>query len=508
MKTPIQNLFIMLALLAGIHQAVAQGTTAFTYQGQLRDGGTNANGAYTMTFKLYDAVSAGGQIGSTVTNSPTLANGLFTVNLDFGAGAFNGRARWLDITAQSGTDAPETLTPRVQVLPAPYALYAAVAATVTNGSIMNAQLAGNAVNTTNIQSGAVTNRNLTANAVNATNIASGQVVKSLNGLTDTVTLSAGTNITLTPSGNNLQISAAQTDFPDGMTLRQGAAGTTLWNVSVGNASGPPGVSFNNALKFSVNGVQYLALANAGGPLAFTPTLGANEVDCGELSVRNGSWDTVVYMDASGNIEAQGDIVAFGTIEADGNLEAFGNIVTLGNIEAQGDINADDNIHARGNITTDGNIIANGITGGYIHSTVNFDCDGMIRADGNIYGYDICGNTFCGNSDRNLKERFAPIDGREVLERVASLPISRWNFKTDTNTHHIGPMAQDFYAAFNVGPDDKHIATVDEGGVALAAIQGLHEVVKEKDAEIAAMKQRLTDLEKVVSALANRKGETP
>src|SRR5476649_358342 len=97
MKTCIQNLFVALALFAGIHQAAAQGTTAFTYQGQLRDGGTNANGAYTMIFKLYDAVSSGNQIGSTITANATLANGLFSVNLDFG-NAFNGAARWLDIT--------------------------------------------------------------------------------------------------------------------------------------------------------------------------------------------------------------------------------------------------------------------------------------------------------------------------------------------------------------------------------------------------------------------------
>lgn len=41
------------------------------------------------------------------------------------------------------------------------------------------------------------------------------------------------------------------------------------------------------------------------------------------------------------------------------------------------------------------------------------------------------------------------------------------------TPHLGPMAQDFHAAFNVGMDDKHMATVDEEGVALAAIQGLN-----------------------------------
>ena len=190
MKTQIRHLFVALALLSTLilqpSTVFAQGTTAFTYQGQLRDGGTNANGAYTMIFKLYDAVTSGNQIGAAITNSPTLFNGLFSVNLDFGAGAFNGIARWLDITVSNGV--VQTLSPRVQVLPAPYALYAAVAATVTNGAIMNAQMA--------------------ANAVNANNIASDQVVKSLDGLADAVSLTAGTNVILTTNGNILQISAS------------------------------------------------------------------------------------------------------------------------------------------------------------------------------------------------------------------------------------------------------------------------------------------------------------
>jgi len=92
----------------------AQGTAAFTYQGQLRDGGTNANGAYTMIFKLYDAAGGENQIGSTIITSATLANGLFSVNLDFGAGAFNGSARWLDITVSNGV--AQTLSPRGEVL--------------------------------------------------------------------------------------------------------------------------------------------------------------------------------------------------------------------------------------------------------------------------------------------------------------------------------------------------------------------------------------------------------
>ncbi len=88
----------IIGLIFCISPAFAQGTTAFTYQGQLHDDGTNANGTYSMTFKLYDAASGGGQIGVTISNSPTLANGLFSVNLDFGAAAFDGDARWLEIT--------------------------------------------------------------------------------------------------------------------------------------------------------------------------------------------------------------------------------------------------------------------------------------------------------------------------------------------------------------------------------------------------------------------------
>ena len=105
------------------------------------------------------------------------------------------------------------------------------------------------------------------------------------------------------------------------------------------------------------------------------------------------------------------------------------------------------------------------------------------------------------SDRNAKENFAPVSPREVLDKVAALPISRWNFKEDKASEHLGPMAQDFYAAFNVGPDDKHIATVDADGVALAAIQGLNQKVEErlkaKDDEMEMVKNSLEELKRLV-----------
>jgi hypothetical protein len=116
---------------------------------------------------------------------------------------------------------------------------------------------------------------------------------------------------------------------------------------------------------------------------------------------------------------------------------------------------------------------------------------------------VTATAFNPPSDRNLKENFAPVNPEEVLAKVAALPVSRWNFKTDTAVQHLGPMAQDFHAAFGVGTDDKHIATVDADGVALAAIQGLNEAVKEKDARIAQLERGMAELKTLVKALTEK-----
>ncbi|MBP7688068.1 MAG: tail fiber domain-containing protein, partial [Thermoflexales bacterium] len=106
-----------------------------------------------------------------------------------------------------------------------------------------------------------------------------------------------------------------------------------------------------------------------------------------------------------------------------------------------------------------------------------------------------GGSFSSVSDRNVKANFAAIDPRTVLERLAQVPISTWNYKTqDAAIRHIGPMAQDFAAAFAVGEDDTHISTIDADGVSLAAIQGLYQIAQEKDVQIAQLQARLDALE--------------
>jgi hypothetical protein len=98
------------------------------------------------------------------------------------------------------------------------------------------------------------------------------------------------------------------------------------------------------------------------------------------------------------------------------------------------------------------------------------------------------------SDRSAKADFAPVDPCGVLERVAALPIQTWRYRSQSGSvRHIGPVAQDFYQAFGVGEDERHISTVDAQGVALAAVQGLHQELREAQARIEILEGRIADL---------------
>jgi hypothetical protein len=115
-----------------------------------------------------------------------------------------------------------------------------------------------------------------------------------------------------------------------------------------------------------------------------------------------------------------------------------------------------------------------------------------------------GVTWVNGSDRNAKESFADIDSTDVLARVVALPMQSWSYKAQPGEKHIGPMAQDFHRAFGLnGSDDKHIATVDADGIALAAIQGLNRKLEEKlagkESEINDLKARLSRLERLIEA---------
>ena len=108
------------------------------------------------------------------------------------------------------------------------------------------------------------------------------------------------------------------------------------------------------------------------------------------------------------------------------------------------------------------------------------------------------------SDKNRKTGFIQAPVRDLLEKVAALPISVWRYTNEASgTRHVGPTAQDFQATFGLGTDDKSIGTLDADGVALAAIQGLNQKVNEKDARIDALEQELSRLKEAVAKLSKQ-----
>src|SRR6185295_17248708 len=123
-------LCLVFCLLAFNFSVFAQGTS-FTYQGRLADSGTPVNGNYDLQFGLWNSSSGGGQVGSTQTlNAVLVSNCVFTVNLDFGAGAFPGANRFLEIAVRpAGVGSFTTLTPRQPITSTPYAVRSLNAAT-------------------------------------------------------------------------------------------------------------------------------------------------------------------------------------------------------------------------------------------------------------------------------------------------------------------------------------------------------------------------------------------
>ena len=128
MRTTTISMIVVVGLvvsLAVVGKATPMGT-AWTYQGRLMDANDTADGEYDFQFKLYDAPNGGFQQGSTIdVNDLDVIDGYFTVELDFGSSVFDGNDRWLQIGVRQVANPFTILSPRQEVTPSPYALYAA-----------------------------------------------------------------------------------------------------------------------------------------------------------------------------------------------------------------------------------------------------------------------------------------------------------------------------------------------------------------------------------------------
>ena len=260
----MKKLFLTFAITIIFAACAGAQTTAFSYQGRLNNGGAAANGNYEMQFKLYDALSAGTQVGTTYTDSSVaVINGFFTSVLDFGAAPFsNGAARFLEISVRpsGSTDAFTVLGPRPQILSAPYAIQAKNAQTADTS--VNAQKLGGIdassyVTTTSIGNSFIKNDtalqtgnfNISGNGLIGGSVGIG--VNPFSGVR--LDVNGDTLIRTTGSGGNIQLGTPNTET--GMSIsRTNRAdvrfdGTTL-KLLVGAGTGIPtnqsGISINTA----------------------------------------------------------------------------------------------------------------------------------------------------------------------------------------------------------------------------------------------------------------------
>lgn len=110
------------------------------------------------------------------------------------------------------------------------------------------------------------------------------------------------------------------------------------------------------------------------------------------------------------------------------------------------------------------------------------------------------------SDSNLKTKVSAVNTREVLAKLSRLPVTEWEYKTFPNRRFIGPMAQDFHAAFGLGSDDKTIGTLDTDGVIYAAIQGLVEELKDRDTAMVERDKLMAARDQTIEALKAKNDE--
>jgi type VI secretion system secreted protein VgrG len=249
MKTHLKIFTAGLTLLAlstlnpQLATASDQGT-AFTYQGKLSSGGAAATGLYDFRFALYDAAAGGTQQGATfATNAVTVTNGYFLVTLNFG-GAFDGRARWLDIAVKTnGAASYSPLAPRQPLTPAPYAIMAASASNLL-GTLPTAQLTGTfngngsgltGLNPANLSAGtAGINISGSAAAATTANNFSGSLAGEVTGVQSATLVAAVSGVTAANVAAGVNAANAATSANTAGTIVKRDAGG---NFSAGNITG-------------------------------------------------------------------------------------------------------------------------------------------------------------------------------------------------------------------------------------------------------------------------------
>lgn len=548
------------ALVAGPLSAAPLGT-AFRYQGYLeRPAGTPVNETCDFRVGLWNAPLGGGQPGNPpqTTLGVSIVAGAFTMALDFGDGAIDGtNARWLAIEVQCPGDAGFVLlAPRVELNPVPHALalpglYTQQNAASPNiiggyaGNIVSAGVDGATVsgggnfgfiqritdnygtigggygNRAGDQAGTIDDARAATVSGGIFNEASGAYSSVGGGWGNIATGGSSTivggesnnaaGLASAVLGGSLNRASGDRSAAAGFRAKADHDGTFVWADSFGNDFASTGPD------------QFLVRASGGMRLAGVPRpylqgVAVNDTTIPDdliLQLHGGRVGIGLAGTPTAPLEVVGSYVQeFGQVVVRHALNeaTYGwwgagtnSVVFAANNVAIGGGGIEFRV-GTGAVTTQVMLLHNGGRVGINQPTPTHPVHvGTTSFNGNGAHLTV-GGVWTNGSDRESKENFEPIDKQSVLEKVVQLPITRWQYKgEDDSIHHIGPVAQDFHAAFGLGGTDTHIGTLDADGVALAAIQGLHELVREKDCQIEELRSELANLKEMILALRAQDG---
>ena len=469
----LRLLLLGLCALPFLESRAPASTHLLPFQGRLSDanGQPIADGARVVQFKIYDAPVGGRALWNGEVQKLSVNGGLVSTLLgtkaDLSAVDFN-RQIYLELTIDANGDglitpADPPLLPRQSILPAVFAVDSANSRLLdgydwstlfgtnnpADGTFLDSKIGDQSLTTAKIKDGAVTSAKLATGAVKM---------------------------------SKLDVTGASA----GQTLIYNGATVTWSPVNALNAA-------NATNAAHLNGFDWSALFDNADPTS------------GSLTAAN--------LISRGNTYVGSDVVVSGRSWLNGPATLVQGLLYAPSIGINMFMN-DWGLYFRGlgdfnhflkwanghgsQSGFDGPVLA-GLGGGILGSTDNWTL--RWNANGNV---SVRGSIF-SSSDRNLKENFTTVDTDEVLAKVAAMPITRWNYKADPAAEHIGPVAQDFRAAFGLGSDDKSIAMVDGDGVALAAIQGLNNKVEQQnDMLMGLVKQQQEQIDALKAELAAMK----
>jgi len=455
-----------LVLRAAIAAALGMGAAlahadSFTYHGTLQDAGRPANGSYDIQLTLYSKQSGGTVLAGPVTLPHVqVANGNFSTVVDFGPMTAMTSQGWVDVkVSPAGSNAFTSLDNRSPVEP-------------EGGCPGSWTLDGNAA---------------------------------------------------IPAGSYLGTSDATTVYIESN------AGTVAWF----NPNGSTGISY----PFSTNGAYSTGIGFEGGTNFDGSTVigGYNDVTFGN-SVHDSNTNQFIVAAEHGvgintSVAADGTPTLYDelTIAPSAGLPASNTDVVLETPGTQStyagfNIQADPNgyFYVMGLFNTGAGLEYDpimefnyiGSSGGEILFNSAAVGEALDVGDGSHIGggaYLSNGGVWTNASSKTFKDGFGSVDVGAVLEKLVAMPVQTWFYKQSHDEgRHIGPFAEDFATVFGYGNDDKHISTVDESGVAIAAIQGLNQKVESDNAalkhENAELKSKLDALSARLDQLESHKGE--